>query len=166
VLHAHFDPYYFIVSTLAPPTARAAADKRCSLGLRIMALTLIGFDNPPSRFAATKTGTTVPDGRFFLDFTRRLEVIRWFGVRNRYIGPAVGLLVPVVHEAQKSGGYVIGVDISDAYFRDLRKLWNERFPSRSVAVPEEADGLKIIADFATQFPDDCRPPTESLLIKS
>lgn len=125
-----------------------------------MALTLIAFDNPPSRFAATKVGATVPDGRFFLDLTRRLEVIRWFGVRNRYIGPAVGLLVPVVHEAEKSGGYVIGVEISDPYFRDLRKLWKERFPSRPVAVSEEADGLKIIADFATQFPDDCQTHNE------
>jgi hypothetical protein len=123
-----------------------------------MALTLIAFDNPPSRFATTKVGATVPNGRFFLDFTRKLEVIRWLGVRNRYIGPAVGLLVPVVHEAEKSGGYVIGVDVSDPYFRDLRKLWKAHFPSSPVAVHEVADGLKIIADFATQFPDDCQTP--------
>ena len=121
-----------------------------------MALTLIAFDYPPSRFAATEVGAIVPNGRFFLDFTRKLEVIRWLGVRNRYIGPAVGLLVPVVHEAEKSGGFVIGVDVSDPYFRDLRKLWKAHFPSGSVAVPEEADGLTIIADFATQFPSDCQ----------
>lgn len=119
-----------------------------------MALTLIAFDYPPSQFAVTKVRATVPDGQFFLDFTRKLEVIRWFGVRNQFIGPAVGLLVPVVHEAEKSGSYVIGVNISDPYFRDLRKLWRTHFPSSPAAVPQEADGLKIIADFAAQFPDD------------
>ena len=122
-----------------------------------MALTLVAFDDPPSRFAATKVGATVPSGRFFLDFTRKLEVIRWLGVRNRYIGPAVGLLVPVVHEAEKLGGFVISLSVGDPYFPDLRKLWKIHFPSSPAAVPQEADGLKIIADFATQFPDDCQP---------
>jgi hypothetical protein len=124
-----------------------------------MALTLIAFDNPPSRFAATKVGTAVPDGRFFLDFTRRLEAIRWFGFKNRYLGPAVGLLVPVVHEAERSGGYVIGVNVGDPYFRDIRKLWKTHYPSSPVVVHEEADGLTIIADFATQFPEDCQSPS-------
>lgn len=122
-----------------------------------MPLTLIAFDNPPSRFAVTKVGVTVPDGRFFLDFTRKLEVIRWFGIRNQYIGPAGDLLVPVIHEAEKLGGYVIGVNVGDPYFQDLRKLWEARFPSSPVTVPQEVDGLKIIADFATQFPEDCQP---------
>ena len=122
-----------------------------------MALTLIAFDDPPTRFAATKVGATVPDGRFFLDFTRKLEVIRWLGVRNRYIGPAVGLLVPVAHEAEKSGGYMIGISVGDPYFPDLLKMWKAHFPSSPAAVPEEADGLKIIADFATQFPEDSQP---------
>ena len=123
-----------------------------------MALTLVAFDDPPSRFAATKVGATVQDGRFFLDFTRKIDVIRWFGVRNVYIGPAVGLIVPVVHEAEKLGGLMISVNVSDPYFRDIRKLWGTHFPSHPVAVPQEADGLKIIADFATQFPEDCQSP--------
>ena len=125
-----------------------------TLGLN-MPITLVAFDNPPSRFAVTKVGATVSDGRFFLDFTRKLEVIRWFGIRNRCIGPAVGLLVPVIHEAQGSGGYVISVNVGDPYFQDLRKLWQARFPSSSLTVTNEADGLKIIGDFATQFPEDC-----------
>lgn len=123
-----------------------------------MTLTLIAYDDPPSRFAATKVGALVPDGRFFLDFTRKLEVIRWFGVRNRYIGPAVGLLIPLVHEAEKLGSYVIGINVGDPYFRDIRKLWRTHFPSSPVIVPEGTDGLKIIGDFATQFPDDCQAP--------
>lgn len=123
-----------------------------------MALTLIAFDNPPTRFAATTVGAIVADGRFFLDFTRKLEVIRWFGLRNRYIGPAVGLFVPVVHEAEKSGGYVIGVNVGEPSFQDIRKLWKTHFPSSPATVLQEADGLKIIADFATQFPDCCQLP--------
>ena len=122
-----------------------------------MALTLIAFDDPPSRFAATKGEATVPDGRFFLDFTRKLEVIRWFGVRNRYIGPAVGLLVPVVHEAEKSGGYVIGVSVGDPYFQDLRKLWRAHFPSSPATVLQETDGLKIICSPRNRWPQNhCR----------
>lgn len=39
-----------------------------------MALTLVVFDNPPSRIAATKVGATASEGRFLLDFTRKLEV--------------------------------------------------------------------------------------------
>jgi hypothetical protein len=120
-----------------------------------MALTLVAFDNPPTRLAATKVEATVPDGRFFLDFTRKLEVIRWFGVRNSYIGPAVGLLVPVVHEAEKSGGYVVSTSVGEPYFQDLRKLWKTHFPSQPTEVSQEADGFKIITDFATQFPEDC-----------
>lgn len=123
-----------------------------------MPITLIAFDDTPTRLAATKVGVVLPNGRYFLDFTRKLQVIRWFGVRNRYIGPAVALFVPVVHESEKSGGYMIGVHAGDPYFKDLRKLWKTHFPSRAVEIAEEADGLKIIADFARQFPEDCQLP--------
>lgn len=134
--------------------AKCRAGRLKSLGLN-MPITLVAFDDPPNRFAVTKVGAIVSDGRFFLDFTRKLEVIRWFGIRNRYFGPAVYLLVPVIHEAQRSGGYVVSVNVRDPYFQDLRKLWRAHFPSGPVTVANEADGLKIIGDFATQFPEDC-----------
>ena len=85
-----------------------------------MSLQLVAFDDQPGRLAATKSGSTVPDGRFFLDFTRPLQVIRWFGVRNRFFGATVGLGVPVVHEAESAGGYVVSVIASDAHFCDIR----------------------------------------------
>ena len=119
-----------------------------------MPLSLIAFENPPRRFAATKIDATVPNGRFFLDFTRKLEVIRWFGVRNRYLGLAVGLLVPVVHEGEKFGGFVFSLNAGELYFMDIRQLWKIHFPSKPEVVCQEADGLKIIVDFATQFPAD------------
>jgi hypothetical protein len=119
-----------------------------------MSLQLVAFADQPGRLAATKSGFTIPDGRFFLDFTRPLQVIRWFGVRNRFFGPAVGLGVPIIHEAEHVGGYVICVDASEAHFRELRTLWKSHFPSKASIIDCEANGLKIIADFATQFPHD------------
>ena len=118
----------------------------------------ITLSSRSSRFAVTKVGRIVSDGGFFLDFTRKLDVIRWFGTRNRYVGPAVGLLVPVIHEAENSGGFIIGVSVGDPYFRNIQKLWKAHYPSCPVVAPEEANGLKIIADFATQFPIDSQPP--------
>lgn len=64
------------------------------------ALKLVAFEDQPGRIAATKVDATVPDGQFFLDFTRPLEVIRWLGTRNRFVGLAVGLLVPVIHQVR------------------------------------------------------------------
>lgn len=121
-----------------------------------MPLQLVVFEDQPDRVSATKAGTTVPDGRFFLDFTRPLSVIRWLGVRNRFVGVAVGLLVPVVHECEKHGGYVVSVNASEPYFRDIRSMWKTRFPSKGIAVENEVDGLKVIADFAAQFPQDAQ----------
>lgn len=119
-----------------------------------MAITLIAYENTPTRISATKIGTTVPGGCFFLDFTRKLQITRWFGIRNRFIGPTVGLLVPIVHEGEKLGGYVISVSVGESYFQDIRKLWKVRFPSPSFEVFQESDKFKIITDFATQFPED------------
>ncbi len=119
-----------------------------------MSLQLVAFEDQPGRVAVTKIGTTVPDGRFFLDFTRKLDVIRWLGVRNRFVGPAVALLVPVVHEAQASGGYVIGIDQSQPYFRDVRRLWKAHYPSKPQSISLGMEELKVIADFAAQFPED------------
>ena len=119
-----------------------------------MPLQLVGFDGNPKLIAATKTGFIAPDGRFFLDFSRKLDVIRWCGVRNRFICPAVALIVPVVHERESTGGYVFSLNAGEPYFLDLRKLWKTHFPSKPVDTSHEADGLKIIADFAAHFPED------------
>jgi hypothetical protein len=121
-----------------------------------MALQLIKLHAHPSETAVTKIGSVVTDGAFFLDFSRPLERIRWLGVRNRWIGFTVGLLVPVVHQGEAAGGYVIGVTPTDPYFTDLQKLWKANYPSKRTPPARAADGLRIIADFAAQFPDDNR----------
>lgn len=121
-----------------------------------MALQLIKLNAYPNETAVTKAGSIVTDGVFFLDFSRPLEHLRWLGVHNRWLGFTVGLLVPVVHQGEHIGAYVIGVHRGDPCFADLRALWKSQYPSKRAAPTTVADGLKIIADFATQFPDDNR----------
>ena len=101
-------------------------------------------------------GSVIADGTFFLDFSRPLKRIRWFVVRNEWFGVTVGLLVPIVHERERTGGYVIGVSLSDPYFTDLQALWKANFPSQRKHPGKKADNLRIVADFAAQFPEDSR----------
>jgi hypothetical protein len=93
-----------------------------------MALQLIRLHAYPGETAVTKVGFVVPGGAFFLDFSRPLERIRWFGAQNRWFGFTVGLMVPVVHQGQRSDGYVISVHRSDPYFADVRALWKTPLP--------------------------------------
>jgi hypothetical protein len=93
-----------------------------------MALQLIKLHAHPNELAVTKIGAVITDGAFFLDFSRPLERIRWLGVRNRWIGFTIGLLVPVVHQGEHTGGYVIGVTPTDPYFGDLQALWKTHYP--------------------------------------
>ncbi len=113
-----------------------------------MTLRLFQFDAHPNEVAVTKVDSFVTDGVFFLDFSRPLEVQR------RRFGLADALFIPVVHLGEHKGGFVIGVHRSDPSFPQLRALWKERHPSQRSPPTTVADGLKIIADFATQFPDD------------
>lgn len=121
-----------------------------------MALQLIKLHAHPNEMVVTTVGSVVADGAFFLDFSRPLERVRWLGIRNRWIGFTVGVFVPVVHQGEQCGGYVIGVSPGDLYFPDLQALWKAHYPSKRTPPATAADGLKIIADFATQFPDDSR----------
>lgn len=111
-----------------------------------MATQLFQFNDYPNDIAITKT-EFVPDGVFFLDFSRPLERIRWFGFTS-------ALLVPVVHQGEHQGSFVVGVHRSDPYFKNVLALWKARYPSKRNPPETEADGFKRIADFATQFPSD------------
>src|SRR5258706_14363854 len=120
-----------------------------------MALTLFGLHGRPHDFAVTKIDAALADCVFFLDFSRPLEKRRWIGIVNRWIGPTIGLLVPVVHQGEEAGGYLIGVNRGEPYFIDLQNLWNKHFRSSRTIAASKVDGLRIIADFATHFPGDC-----------
>jgi hypothetical protein len=109
----------------------------------------------PDEFAVSKTGSFVDDSMYFLDFSRPIRTLRWLGIKNRWVGFVWGLVVPVIHEGEENGGFVIGIHCSDPYFKDVRALWKERYPSKKPPPARKADELKIIADFAKQFPDDC-----------
>lgn len=120
-----------------------------------MATQLLQFNEYPNDIAVTKT-EFVLDGVFFLDFSRPLERLRWFGILNRWFGFTSALFVPVVHQGEHHGGYVVGVHRSDPYFKNVLELWRARYPSKRNPPEMGADGLKIIADFAIQFPSDCQ----------
>lgn len=113
-----------------------------------MKVHLFELPGHPNEIAVSKIDSPVVDGAFFLDFSRPIETRRRFGF-------LVNLLVPVIHQGEQQGGYVIGVHRNDPRFSDVRALWKARYPSRKTPPAAPADGIKIIADFATQFPNDC-----------
>ena len=121
-----------------------------------MALTLFGFHDRPHDFAVTKSDAALEDCAFLLDFNRPLERIRWLGIKNRWLGITLGLLVPVVHHGQDKGEYVIGVHRSQPYFEDIPKLWRQHYGSTRAIRSEPADGLDIVANFGRHFPEDCQ----------
>ena len=59
-----------------------------------MPLQLIRLGAYPREIALTKVGSLVSGGAFFLDFTRKLERLRWLGIKNSFVGPTIGLLIP------------------------------------------------------------------------
>lgn len=121
-----------------------------------MALKLYGFHNRPHDVAVTKTDAPLEECMFLLDFTRPLERIRWLGVTNRSFGPTVGLLVPVVHQGEEKGGFVIGIHRGQPYFTDIPKLWHKHRGSVCTIKSKPMDELDIIADFSRHFPEDCK----------
>jgi len=108
----------------------------------------------PNEIAVTKVGAVVTDGAFFLDFSRPLHYVRWLGVLNRWLGIAVSLFVPVVHQGEEVGSFVVNVERSDPHFADLSALWRVHYPSKRRPPANVANGLKVIADFHKQFPED------------
>jgi hypothetical protein len=120
-----------------------------------MPLTLFGFPGRSHDIGVSKSIATPDDCMFFLDFSRPIERVRWLGKRNRVFGPTVGLLVPIVHLSEKTGGYVFGIDRGQPYFKDIPKLWrNHRAGTRTLDT-KPVDGLQVIADFGRHFPEDC-----------
>ena len=128
----------------------------------VVPLTVYGFVNNPSIFAITKSDAPCDDCVFFLDFIRPLDKRRWCGLQshgflNKWIGPVVGLGVPVRHVGEEKGGYLISVHVSDPYFADVVKWWKLYFNKRPAAHFAEPTGsLEIIADFYEHFPSDCQ----------
>jgi hypothetical protein len=117
-----------------------------------MAAHLFEIDAHPDRIAVSNIDSFVVDGAFFLDFSRQLGITRWLG-----FGVVTGLFVPVIRQGEKNGGHVIGIHRSEKpVFSAIRKFWKAYYPTPNPPPTGTADGMKVIADFATQFPNDCR----------
>ena len=97
-----------------------------------MAVKLFSLDEFPDRIGVSKSEQYIEGGVFFLDFSRRLKIIREFFGREFPFGVANGLLVPVVHQGESHGGFVISVHNSDPVFKVVRQLWKRHYPSPEV----------------------------------
>ena len=90
-----------------------------------------------------------PNRVFLLDFSRPLQKRRRFGF-------LVGLLVPVIHQTQEVGAFVIGCTAGDPYFKDIQKFWKKYYPASKNHRLSDVGGLEIVADFGTHFPAFCQ----------
>lgn len=120
-----------------------------------MTLTVYGFHDHAHDFAVTKVDAALEQCTFLLDFTRPLEKRRQLLGRSTWVGITVGLLVPVVHLGEETGGFVFGINRGEPYFADLPRLWKKHYGSKRSLVSPPVGGLEIVADFATHFPGDC-----------
>lgn len=107
---------------------------------------LFRIDKYPRRVAICAAGSYVVGGAFFLDFSRPLILRRYLGV-----GHVAGIFVPVIHEGEREGTYLVDVGRDNAYFEDVQELWRQRYPSP--AQPPEYFHRKqdVLAHFAAQF---------------
>lgn len=126
-----------------------------------MALQIFGLRDHPDAFPVSKTMDKWEDCVFLLDFSRPIRKYRHFFGKKVPFGICTYILVPIVHAGEENGGFVFGVGINQPYFRDLPKLWRKhRGKPRTVRI-EKADGLRIIADFANNFPEEAKSSNET-----
>lgn len=111
-----------------------------------MAVRLFKLERHPRRIAISGAETFVVGGAFFLDFSRPLVVRRYLGV-----GPVSGLFVPVIHEGEREGSYLVDVDRDNPYFADIQELWRQRFPSTAAPPAHFHRRQDILAHFVAQF---------------
>ena len=128
-----------------------------------MTIILFVLNKYPNRIAISKSVTDVSEYEnktaFFLDFSKPLKTIKWFGVTNDLFGFAVGLKVPVIHESEETAsGFIVSAHISDPYFKTLRRLWKDNYPASNPPPIIQCDPLYLIAEFASQFAEDNRTP--------
>lgn len=122
-----------------------------------MTIRLFELAEHPNRIAVSKTDNYQIGGVFFLNFNKPLETIRWFGTYNKFIGYPMALLVPIIHQNQNDNDetFVVGLDRHDSTFNLIRSLWKANYKTANPIRINVNDGLQIIKDFASQFPNDC-----------
>ena len=120
-----------------------------------MEFTLFNVEFAPDRIAVCGPAGYITGGVFFLDFSRPLQEVRTlFGKPSRF-GRLQGWCVPVIHQLEKIGGFVIAVHRHDTIAPKIHELWKHRFPSKEVSGSnfEPIQQLQVIADFARTFPE-------------
>jgi hypothetical protein len=127
-----------------------------------MAIRLFEIKGHPDRIAVSSGNSYIIGGAFFLDFSRPVGFYRRWRILKWWFGPYSIYRVPVIHEGEEKGGYIIMVQRNDPCFAAILPLWKSRFPERLPSPTNPADGLKIIADFARQFPEFSKPESESI----
>lgn len=121
-----------------------------------MTLLLHRFNSNSDQIGVSKIDPPVAGGAFILDFSRPLKITRrLFGLQNSWVGAAVEMRVPIVHQDESKGNYETNMYSSDPRFGEVLTLWKARYPSAKAPPDIEAVAFKIVTDFATQFPDDC-----------
>ena len=125
-----------------------------------MALQLFGLRDHPDAFPVSKTMDKWEDCSFILDFSRPIQKVRQLFRKKVWFGITAGILVPVVHVGEDKGGFIIGVNMGDPYFKDLQKLWKKHQDKQRTVRTEKVSGLQLVADFAKNFPDDAKSTGE------
>jgi len=92
-----------------------------------------------------------PNRVYLLDFSRPLKK-----KRSRFGLAVEALFVPVIHQGEERGEFIIGCHADDLYFKDIQKFWKKYYPSTKKHRLSDAGGLERIADFATHFPAFCQ----------
>ena len=112
----------------------------------------------PGRVLIGRDAKYIPGGAFCLNFGQPLVIVRPWHIGKWRFGPIEAYGVPIIHQDDDKGGYSIVVEkVVDGCFPHLRRLWDQHFPERYPHRPE-FEGLKIIAEFALQFPEFAKPP--------
>ena len=119
-----------------------------------MTVQLFEVSSHPGRMAISSVGGCVPGGAFFLNFNKPLQFVRG----NKFLPIATAIMVPVIHEAENEAeaSLVVAVMRWTPMWQVIKKAWKlakaGRIHTRHVPTGEHS-GLKIISDFATQFPE-------------
>ena len=114
---------------------------------------LFKIDKYPKRIAICASANYVVGGAFFLDFSRPLVARRYLGV-----GPIAGIFVPVIHEGEREGTYLVDVGKENPYFADIQELWKQRYPSTSPRPEYFHRKQDVLAHFAAQFSQQAARP--------
>lgn len=117
-----------------------------------MAVQLFKMPSHPGRLAVSSIDGCVPGGTLFLDFSKPIRFVRG----NKFLPIATVIRVPVIHESEAEGGWLVEVSRWTPMWHEINKAWKFARAGRiqTCHVPTgKYDASQIVADFARQFPE-------------